>query len=305
MRRREKIETPEAAVAQLLKRREPAAQSLIVTLFGDCVSQHGGSLWLGSLIELLGLFSINERLTRTSVYRLVQDDWLAVRRIGRRSYYTFADHGRREYERTSARVYSSAGPVWDGTWTLAILHDVSGGTRETLRASLGWIGFGRLSPGVFARPSPDRQGLTDLIEEMGLERQVLVMAAQADSAAVAELAEGRWHLDELGERYRRFVLDFEPLAAHAAKLDPQTSFVVRTLLIHEFRRIVLTDPDLPESLLPKDWPGRAAAELTRSLYAKVAERSARYVQTLENEVGVLPAPHTAFYRRFGRRMNTL
>lgn len=298
-RRREKIETPEAAVAQLLKRREPAAQSLIVTLFGDCVSQHGGSLWLGSLIELLGPFSINERLTRTSVYRLVQDDWLAVQRIGRRSYYKFADHGRREYERSAPRVYSSAAPAWDGTWTLAILHDVSGATRETLRASLGWIGFGQLSPGVFARPSPDRQGLTDLIEEMGLERQVLVMAAQADSAAVADLAEARWHLAELAERYRRFVLDFEPLAAHAAKLDPQTSFVVRTLLIHEFRRIVLTDPDLPESLLPKDWPGRAAAELTRSLYAKVAERSARYVQTLENEAGVLPAPRAAFYRRFG------
>ncbi len=258
-RRREKIETPEAAVAQLLKRREPAAQSLIVTLFGDCVSQHGGSLWLGSLIELLGLFSINERLTRTSVYRLVQDDWLAVQRIGRRSYYQFADHGRREYERSAARVYSSARPAWDGTWTLAILHDVSGAARETLRTSLGWIGFGQLAPGVFARPSPDRQGLTDLIEELGLERQVLVMEAQADPASIAELAEGRWHLPELAKRYRRFLADFEPLAAHACRrLDPQTSFVVRTLLIHEFRRIVLTDPDLPESLLPQDWPGHAA-----------------------------------------------
>ena len=129
---------------------------------------------------------------------------------------------------------------------------------------------------------------------------MLVMGAQADSAAIAELAERRWHLAELAERYRRFVADFEPLVTHAVKLDPQTSFVVRTLLIHEFRRIVLTDPDLPDSLLPKDWPGRAAAELTKSLYAKVAERSARYVQTLENEAGVLPAPHVAFYRRFGR-----
>ena len=62
----------------------------------------------------------------------------------------------------------------------------------------------------------------------------------------------------------------------SARLDPQTSFVVRTLLIHEFRRIVLTDPDLPDSLLPQDWPGHAAFELTKALYAKVAERSTRY-----------------------------
>lgn len=288
-------------MAFLLKRREPAAQSLIVTLFGDCVSQHGGSLWLGSLIKLLDLFAINERLTRTSVYRLVQDDWLAVQRIGRRSYYRFTAHGQREYERTAARVYSSTGPAWDGTWTLAILHDVSGAVRETLRTSLGWIGFGQLAPGVFARPSSDRQGLTDLIEELDLERHVLVMDAQAESASIAELAEGRWHLAELAERYRRFIGDFERLLQHpSARFDLQTSFVVRTLLIHEFRRIVLTDPDLPDSLLPRDWPGRAASELTKALYAKVGERSTRYVQTLENEVGVLPEPHTEFYRRFGR-----
>ena len=56
---------------------------------------------------------INERLTRTSVYRLVQDDWLAVQRIGRRSYYRFTPHGQRD-RRTAARVYSSARPAWDG-----------------------------------------------------------------------------------------------------------------------------------------------------------------------------------------------
>jgi phenylacetic acid degradation operon negative regulatory protein len=299
--RQEEVATPEATVAQLLKRRAPAAQSLIVTLFGDCVSQHGGSLWLGSLIKLLHSFSINERLTRTSVYRLVQDDWLAVDRVGRRSYYRFTPHGQREYERTAARVYSSERPQWDGTWTLAILHDVSGGVRETLRTSLGWIGFGQLAPGVFARPASDRQGLTDLIEELDLQRQVLVMDARAAPALITELAEGRWHLPELAKRYRRFLTDFEPLAqCVSARIEPQTGFVVRTLLIHEFRRIVLTDPDLPDPLLPDDWPGHAAAELTKSVYAKVRERSARYVQTLENEAGALPEPDAAFFRRFGR-----
>ena len=75
---------------------------------------------------------------------------------------------------------------------------------------------------------------------------------------------------------------------------------MRTLLIHEFRRIVLTDPDLPESLLPEDWPGRAAGEVTKTLYLTVGERSTRYVRALENETGLLPKPHAAFHRRFGR-----
>jgi phenylacetic acid degradation operon negative regulatory protein len=302
MTKEAKVGSFETTLAQLLKRREPAAQSLIVTLFGDCVSQHGGSLWLGSLIRLLALFAINERLTRTSVYRLVQDDWLAVQRIGRRSYYRFTAHGQREYERTAARVYSSTRPPWDGTWTLAILHDVSGVAREALRTSLGWIGFGRLAPGVFARPSPDRQGLTDLIEELALQQRVLVMDARGDSASISELANARWHLAELATRYRRFIADFERLSQHVSQpLDAQASFVVRTLLIHEFRRILLGDPDLPDSLLPDGWPGHAASELTKALYAGVRERSTRYVvQTLENEAGPLPQPDATFFRRLAR-----
>lgn len=291
----------DARVNNLLRRRAPSAQSLIVTLFGDCVSQHRGSLWLGSLIRALGLFGINERLTRTSVYRLVQDDWLAVDRNGRRSYYRFAPHGQREYARTARRIYSIERAPWDGTWTLAILHGVSGDARETLRTSLGWIGFGQLASGVYAHPSPDRQALIDLVEELGVAHQVLIMDAHiAESASVPDLARSRWRLPELAARYRRFVADFEPIARAVSKaVESRTCFVVRTLLIHEYRRILLTDPDLPDELLPNAWPGGAAAELTKALYFAVAESAARYAtECLENETGPLPAPDAGFFRRF-------
>jgi hypothetical protein len=72
-----------------------------------------------------------------------------------------------------------------------------------------------------------------------LERHVLVMGAQAESESIAELAEGRWHLAELAERYRRFIADFERLLQHpSARFDLQTSFVVRTLLIHGARAVI-------------------------------------------------------------------
>jgi phenylacetic acid degradation operon negative regulatory protein len=144
---------PEATLTQLLKRTKPAAQSLIVTLFGDCVSQHGDSLWLGSLIGLLDLFSINERLTRTSVIP-----------VGAGRLADGAPHrtpqllplsrrmGQREYERTARAVYSSTRP--HGTARGRSRYcTMCPAARETLRTSLGWIGFGQLAPGVFARPS--------------------------------------------------------------------------------------------------------------------------------------------------------
>ena len=41
------------------------------------------------------------------------------------------------------------------------------------------------------------------------------------------------------------------------RLTPSNS-LLRTLLIHEFRRVQLRDPQLPDTLLATNWPGHAA-----------------------------------------------
>ena len=63
------------------------AGSLIITVFGDAVLPRGGTVWIGSLIRVLGDFGVSERLVRTSVFRLTRDNWLYVNQVGRRSYY--------------------------------------------------------------------------------------------------------------------------------------------------------------------------------------------------------------------------
>jgi hypothetical protein len=49
-------------------------------------------------------------------------------------------------------------------------------------------------------------------------------------------------------------------------LTPEKAFVVRTLLIHAYRRVQLHDPQLPVELLPTPWPGALAYELARQIY---------------------------------------
>ena len=44
------------------------AKSLIVTVFGDALVPHGGTVWLGSLIALMAPFGLNERLVRTAAF---------------------------------------------------------------------------------------------------------------------------------------------------------------------------------------------------------------------------------------------
>ena len=49
------------------------AGSLITTVFGDSIAPRGGTVWLGSLIRAMAEFGVNERLVRTSVFRLARE----------------------------------------------------------------------------------------------------------------------------------------------------------------------------------------------------------------------------------------
>ena len=53
---------------------------------------------LGSLIGLLERLGVNERLVRTTVFRLAKDDWLLAETEGRRSNYVLSPIGRRRFD---------------------------------------------------------------------------------------------------------------------------------------------------------------------------------------------------------------
>ena len=63
------------------------AGSLIISVFGDAVLPRGSRIWLGSLIRLLEPLELNERLGRTSVFRLAKEEWLRTEPSGRRADY--------------------------------------------------------------------------------------------------------------------------------------------------------------------------------------------------------------------------
>jgi phenylacetic acid degradation operon negative regulatory protein len=106
------------------------------------------------------------------------------------------------------------------------------------------------------------------------------------------LVESGWNLIELGHAYERFVAVFGPIGKAlrtGRPPSPATAFVLRTLLIHEYRKIHLRDPLLPDVLLPANWIGSAAYELCqklyRSVYCAAEQHLAAQAQTLS---GALP-----------------
>ena len=61
---------------------------------------------LGGLIDLLAPLGINERLVRTSVFRLAREGWLKAKPIGRESLYRLTRDGARRFRQAYRRIYS-------------------------------------------------------------------------------------------------------------------------------------------------------------------------------------------------------
>ncbi len=294
------------SVQQRITDNHISGKSMMVTLFGDTVSQHGGWIWMGSLVAAMELFGFNERLVRTAVYRLVQSEWLDTRKVGRLSYYCFTDMAKSHYEKAARRIYHPEHKVWDSNWTLVIPTTISEEKREPFRKSLNWQGFKLLSTGVFAHPSPDRQSLKETLTELRLVDSVIVMSASPNgvlsSNNLQSLATKLWDLPALQRAYEDFVAFYRPWKQSVAKnnLSDIDSFTLRTLLLHDFRRIILKDPNFPGEVLPHDWVGHEAHDLLQKLYKSLTTQSVHYIQhTFENTNGLLPPARSEFYQRFG------
>jgi phenylacetic acid degradation operon negative regulatory protein len=292
-----------ALIAHFRRQRPLRAGSLIITVFGDALAPRGGAVSLASLIPLMAAFGLTERLVRTAAARLAADDWLATRRRGRRSEYRLSPAGRRRFTEATRRIYGGPAEAWNGRWTLVLMPGLDTPRRRRIRAALGWEGFGELDPGLLAHPTLTPAQAQAHLAAHGLPEAPAIFAARASvPAADRRLLQRGWDLGDLALRYRRFIGHFAPLHARLTRqaLAPAAAFIVRTLLIHEYRRIHLRDPLLPQSLLPPDWPGTAASELCRGLYARVLPAAEAHLTRIASRLdGPLPPPEAQLLRRFG------
>lgn len=285
----------------------PRSKSVLMTVFGDSIAPHGGAVWLGSLVELLAPFGISDRLVRTSIFRLAKEGWLEAKREGRRSLYTVTGAGLRRFELAYRRVYAPPNLTWQGSWIILFAPPgtISATERSALRKELLWEGFSMIAPGVFGHPCNNIDVLEEILGRVGVRGKLFICQAselsQVSTRPLRDLVEHGWELKPVLQGYQHFIKQFRSLLTHLDDTtEPEQSFVIRTLLMHAFRRVQLHDPLLPIELLPKNWPGIAAYELCHQIYQRSYASAEQYLlATLRHEdENVVPAA-PAFYQRFG------
>jgi phenylacetic acid degradation operon negative regulatory protein len=306
---------PSASILEPLLGRLAAAPSrtgsLIVTIFGDAIVPRGGTVWLGTLAEILKAVGIGDGVVRTAVSRLAADGWLKREKVGRNSFYRLAGEGRATFAAATRRIYGNATPAWTGSLRLAVM--APNGDRAALRGALAEAGWGTLAPTVAVAPETgelpaalraEGDGPSGALSTGGGDG-VLVLTATGEPETLRRLAELAWPLADVAERYRHVVEAVEPVARAldgGAAFTDLEALIARILIVHEYRRAILKDPQLPAALCPADWPGPAARAVCADVYRRLVPASERWLDAhAVDDRGPLPAPDAAFYERFGER----
>lgn len=226
-----------AAKTALLRLGGQRVWSLMVTLFGDLAQAENNSIDGPVLSAIMAEMDIRPEAVRVALHRLRNDGWITSRKQGRTRHHTLAPDSLSETRAAGARIY--ADPAQAPTdWQLTVLEDAATPPREEMAQR----GFAPLAPRLYLGAAAARPPRGALVVHGGpvpdwLRKQILPHMLHDEYAALlpvlrlveATLATGR------------------PSALQIT--------VLRCLIVHNWRRIVLRHPDLPRPLLPEDWAG--------------------------------------------------
>ncbi len=227
------------AVKTLTAGETPRAWSLIISILGDLAhTRPDVEIGAAPLSRLLAPTGISAEAMRVALHRLKRDGWIVTRRVGRTGYYALSPSRRAEIAAASMRIYM-LDPPDPLAWHLI------------LRA-----------PGA------------DLAEgEIALTAQMSLAAGPADGVRFADAlvlssvaTEGPGWLAEklcppdLAQAYSGLsdrLATVEERVTQAPDMSLHERLCLRALIVHEWRRLILRHPPLPDHLFPPDWAGPA------------------------------------------------
>ncbi|MCA8869323.1 MAG: Rrf2 family transcriptional regulator [Rhodobacteraceae bacterium] len=212
--------------------------SVIVSIFGDLAREPedeiSGAL-LSALTERLG---IRPEAVRVALHRLRKDGWITTRKHGRSGHYRLSPNARETSRNARERIYADENRKTD-RWHLLILPPMPQSERHDREKPWLASGYASLVPGVMlgAGAAPVQSGNFTFEGEVA-EIPAWVKSANAPTELIAGYARLETSLASIGT----------PL------LDaPLEIAALRVLVIHQWRRLLLRHPALPDRFYPPEW----------------------------------------------------
>ncbi|BBX09806.1 hypothetical protein MAIC_46090 [Mycolicibacterium aichiense] len=204
------------------------------------------------LLRLTSDFGIREQTLRVALTRMVAAGDLVRSDDGYRLSDRLLTRQRRQDDALHPRMRD-----WNGDWVTVVITAVGmdARARASLRNMLQLKRFGEIREGVWLRPD-------NLDDELPAEIAERVRVLHARDDDPAELTERLWDLPGWADAGRQLLDDI------GAADDIPARFRAAAAIV----RHLLTDPVLPDELLPARWPGaalrRAYADFAAELVAR-------------------------------------
>jgi phenylacetic acid degradation operon negative regulatory protein len=225
------------------------ARSVVLSVL---LGTHPAWATASDLIRLTADFDIREPTLRVALTRMVSAGDLVRSEDGYRLSDRLLGRQRRQDDALNPRLRD-----WDGTWTTLVITSIGidPKARAALRTTLQDKRFAELREGVWLRPD-------NLDVELGPNVLDRMRVLQSRDRAPVELAARLWDLPRWVHIGRQLLDEM------AAAADIPGRFIAAAGMV----RHLLTDPVLPDELLPDDWPGAALRKAYLEFAAELVAR---------------------------------
>ncbi len=225
------------------------ARSVVLSVL---LGAHPAWATAADLIRLTSDFDIRESTVRVALTRMVSAGDLVRSADGYRLSDRLLARQARQDDAINPRRRA-----WDGAWTTLVITSIGtdARTRAALRNRLQDKRFAELREGVWMRPD-------NVAVDLGADVTERVRILRARDQQPEELAERLWDLSGWAAAGR------DLLAGMAETADVPGRFVIAASMV----RHLLTDPVLPDALVPADWPGAALRRAYNDFAAELVAR---------------------------------
>jgi len=243
------------------------------------MAHEDGTIEAGEVLPVAEACGLTTEQVRSCLRRLVRDGLFDRQGAGREATFKPTPDGLAALgttlERTRlAYAQDAAGRGWDGQWRLVAVAvpEARRAARDAFRERLRRLGGANVQGGLYISPHDWHADVTEAADTLGIT-DGLTLATTSDLVVRGErdrkeLARRLWPIDELADRYRRFVALYENVPDFLAEMRTRherlrdTDFLPGALAMAvEFQACFNDDPLLPPELVPRPWPGRTAREL--------------------------------------------
>lgn len=151
-------------------------------------------------------------------------------------------------------------PVWSGSIWL-VTYDIAEDRkkdREILRKFLVDQGYGKLQDSVYVSAFDPTELVKTAVNNLSIQGEVIISrmgeSGHIGNMTLSELIASLYPIQSVESSYQQYINTFDKDI-----LPAQASFILLNYL-----SILKIDPQLPKEMLPDDWPGEKAYELTQA-----------------------------------------